>query len=80
MRARPTDHEPLTTPSSPTTVSKLWPDERPRRLVTSLRYLIPGLVLTLIAITLAWLNRSPWWGWALVVTQLVVAGATVRFA
>ncbi len=52
---------------------------RRRRLVRSLRYSIPLLVLTLISATLAWLNRSPWWGWTFVVTQLVIVGATVRW-
>ena len=50
-----------------------------RRLVRSLRYWVPLLLLTTIAFVLTWLNRSPWWGWALVVALLAVVGATARW-
>lgn len=53
--------------------------ERRRRWVRYLRYVIPLALLTVVAVALMWLNRSPWWGWALVVTELVVLGGTVRW-
>lgn len=39
----------------------------------------PLLPVTVIAVVLAWLNRSPWWGWALVAALLIVLGATARW-
>jgi para-nitrobenzyl esterase len=36
-------------------------------------------LLTVIAFVLAWLNRSPSWGWSIVVAQLMALGATVRW-
>jgi para-nitrobenzyl esterase len=43
-----------------------------------LRFWAPLLVLTTIACVLVWLNRSPWWGWALVAGLLVAVGVTAR--
>lgn len=49
------------------------------RFARSFRRWVPLFPLTAIAFVLAWLNRSPWWGWVLVVGLLVVLGATVRW-
>lgn len=43
-----------------------------------LRHWGPLVALTTIAFALAWLNRSPWWGWALVVTGIVLLGGTAQ--
>lgn len=65
-------------PDPPPTASSAENRARNRRRVRSLRTWVPLLLLTIVALVLAWLNRSPWWGWALVVTELVVLGATTR--
>ncbi len=36
-------------------------------------------MLAVVAFVLAWLNRSPWWGWAFVATELVMVGTTARW-
>ncbi len=43
-----------------------------------LRFWVPLVLVSVAALVLTWLNRSPWWGWALVVALLVVAGAVVH--
>lgn len=50
-----------------------------RRWVTILCWWAPLLLLTAIATVLTWLNRSPWWGWVLVLGLLVVVGASARW-
>ena len=45
---------------------------------TSLRFWLPLLPVGAIAAVLLWLNRSPWWGWALVAVLLVASGAAAR--
>lgn len=64
-------------PTSPTTSTPMLGGGR-RRFVRSLRYWVPLSLVAVIAFVLTWLNRSPWWGRLLVVTLLVVMGATVR--
>lgn len=79
-RVLPTDDDLVDpTTSSPASSSTSAPRGRLRRSVSSLRFWTPLLVLTLIAFALTWLNQSPWWGWALVVGQLVTLGATGRW-
>ncbi|MBK1787355.1 carboxylesterase/lipase family protein [Prauserella cavernicola] len=46
---------------------------------TSLRRWLPLLALAVAAGVLAWLNRSPWWGWALVVGLLAAVGGARRW-
>jgi para-nitrobenzyl esterase len=50
-----------------------------RRWARFLGYWAPLLLLTTIASVLTWLNRSPWWGWPLVVAELVMLGASARW-
>jgi para-nitrobenzyl esterase len=50
-----------------------------RRWPSHVRRWGPLLPLAAIAFVLTWLNRSPWWGWALVVGLLVALGATARW-
>nr|WP_221379145.1 carboxylesterase family protein [Actinoplanes polyasparticus] len=38
----------------------------------------PLIPLTLVAVVLAWLNRNPWWGWALPAVLLAGLGLTAR--
>ncbi len=40
---------------------------------------IPLVLLAGIGAVLAWLNRSPWWGWALLVALLATIGLTARW-
>lgn len=40
---------------------------------------IPFLPLSAVAFSVAWLNRTPWWGWGLVVACLVALGLTTRW-
>lgn len=44
-----------------------------------LRRWLPLLPITLVAGVIAWLNQSPWWGWALLAVLLVALGATSRW-
>ncbi|KGJ76983.1 hypothetical protein GY21_08700 [Cryobacterium roopkundense] len=39
---------------------------------------LPLVPLTATAALVLWLNRSPWWGWALIGVLLVAAGAAAR--
>ncbi|WP_454860060.1 carboxylesterase/lipase family protein [Promicromonospora soli] len=39
---------------------------------------VPLALMAALAAVLAWLNRSPWWGWVLVVVLLAVAGFGAR--
>jgi para-nitrobenzyl esterase len=50
-----------------------------RQLARSLGYWLPLSLLTVTAGVLTWLNRSPWWGWALVVALLSGIGAAARW-
>ena len=50
-----------------------------RRWTRVLRYWAPLLVLTTVASLVAWLNRSPWWAWMLVVALLAGVAATARW-
>ncbi|TFD87047.1 hypothetical protein E3T61_14385 [Cryobacterium lactosi] len=43
-----------------------------------LRFWLPLIPLTAVALVLLWLNRSPWWGWALVGVMIVAAAAAAR--
>lgn len=52
------------------------PDDQPRRPRSSPRYWVPLVPLALVAAALAWLNQSPWWGWAIVAALIVLAGVT----
>ena len=54
-------------------------DETPSRPVRIglLRLWVPLLVLTFVGLVLTWLNKSPWWGWALVAAELGIIGAIV---
>ncbi|MAT06233.1 MAG: hypothetical protein CL424_14440 [Acidimicrobiaceae bacterium] len=45
----------------------------------ALRYWVPLALLIVIGGVLAWLNRSPWWGWLLVAVLLSVIGAAGRW-
>lgn len=40
---------------------------------------VPFLPLSAVAFAAAWLNRTPWWGWGLVVACLVTLGLTTRW-
>ena len=44
-----------------------------------LGYWIPLLLIAVAAGVIAWLNQSPWWGWALITVLLVVLGTTARW-
>lgn len=50
-----------------------------RRWSGFLRFWAPLLVLTTMSFVLVWLNRSPWWGWALVGGLLVAVVAAARW-
>lgn len=39
---------------------------------------VPLLVLAFVGLGLAWLNQSPWWGWALVSVEIAIVGAIMR--
>lgn len=41
--------------------------------------MLPLIPVAAIAVGLLWLNRSPWWGWALVVALLAALGLTARW-
>lgn len=45
----------------------------------AIRYWVPLALLIVVAGTLSWLNRSPWWGWVLVVALLGAIGAAARW-
>ncbi|WP_277211064.1 carboxylesterase/lipase family protein [Isoptericola croceus] len=51
---------------------------RPRRLVRSALRLVPLLLTAVAAVVLVWLNRSPWWGWVLTGSVLVVVAVCWR--
>lgn len=55
------------------------PSVRRRRWVSTLARWGPLLVLIALASTLAWLNRTPWWGWVLVAALLAAVGAGARW-
>ncbi|MFF2852319.1 carboxylesterase family protein [Streptomyces sp. NPDC058001] len=52
---------------------------QPRNFRTSPRHWVPFLPLTAVAFVFAWLNQTPWWGWALVAVCLAALGLTVRW-
>ncbi|MGB4777154.1 hypothetical protein, partial [Microbacterium sp.] len=53
--------------------------EADRRVLHPLADGIPLVLIALLGFALAWLGRSPWWGWALVAALLVAIGATARW-
>lgn len=51
----------------------------PRRGLGLARYVLPWAAVAVAAGVVLWLNRSPWWGWALIALLLVALGATARW-
>jgi hypothetical protein len=39
--------------------------------------MVPLLLTTAAAFALVWLNRSPWWGWALAMTLLAIVAGVI---
>lgn len=57
------------------------PGSRGRRIrARVLRRWLPVVPIAVVAGALAWLNRTPWWGWLLVAVLVVALGATARWS
>jgi para-nitrobenzyl esterase len=80
MTQTPTDeHLEPSTATERSTTSGATGGRRRRQLARLLGYWLPLSLLTVTAGVLTWLNRSPWWGWALVVALLSGIGAAARW-
>lgn len=55
-------------------------DDGRQRIIRSLGAAVPLVLSAALSCALLWLNRSPWWGWALVTALLVVLAVGVRRA